>query len=48
MRRTVPAAAATVPWRLVLSERARWLVPLGLLVLLVLVKDWPPASCGKG
>jgi hypothetical protein len=39
--------AAMAGWP-TLAARAHWLIPLALLVLLVLIKDWPPASCGKG
>jgi hypothetical protein len=42
-----PTEAAS-PWLWALRLRARWLVPLVFLTLLVLVKDWPPASCGAG
>lgn len=32
-------------WRIALAQRAHWLIPLALLVLIVLIKDWPPPSC---
>jgi hypothetical protein len=30
-----------------LRRRAHWLIPLGLLVLLALIKDYPPPSCER-
>ena len=33
----------TLSWEL--RRRAHWLIPLALLVLLVLIKDWPVTAC---
>jgi hypothetical protein len=38
-------SAKAIPWLWALRLRAHWLVPLAFLVLLVLIKDWPPPSC---
>lgn len=34
-----------IAWEL--RRRTHWLIPLALLVLLVLIKDWPPPSCER-
>jgi hypothetical protein len=35
-------------WGLALRLRAQRLLLISLLVLIAIIKDWPPASCGKG
>lgn len=37
--------AVSSPLLWALRLRAHWLIPLAFLVLLVLIKDWPPPSC---